>query len=181
MRTILLTATAALLCSATPAAASVITLGTRLAESCYQAAEASRPSDSAITLCDQALENEPLSGPDRVGTHVNRGILRMLSDDMLQANRDFDKAISLDPSEPEAWLNKAVAALKVGSSASALQFAERAMALKTRKPELALYVRAMANEDRGNVRAAYDDLRRAAALAPGWDVPAAELARYRIK
>ena len=58
---------------------------------------------------------------------------------------------------------------------------ERALALNTRKPALAYFVRGLANEDRGNVKAAYADLVHARDLAPDWKEPGVELQRYKIR
>ena len=97
------------------------------------------------------------------------------------ANADFDAALAMDPNEPEAWLNKAVGHAKFGRSIDALPLAEKALALNTRRPALAYFVRAMALEDGGNIVGAYRDLRRARALEPKWKEPAIELRRFQVR
>ena len=181
MKTILLSATAALLFGTAPATASVITLGSTYAESCFRAAEARDPRERAMDACDNALNGEALTPGDIVGTHVNRGILFMVAGDFRRANRDFDEALYLNPKEPEAWLNKAIAQLKGGNSRAALELVERSMALGTQKLALAYFVRGVAHEDTGNIRGAYADLRKAAALAPQWKEPALELTRFKVR
>jgi len=181
MKAFVLAAGAAFLTATVPASASVVSLGGGFARACYVAAEAQN--SSAITLrdCDLALAEQSLDARDIVATHVNRGILRMLGDNKIGAEADFRRAIELDPNEPEAWLNYGILRLNQKNSAAAIQMFERALALQTRRPELAYFGRALANEDRGNVRAAYVDLKRAQMLAPKWALPAEELSRYQVR
>ena len=182
MKAFLLSATAiAFLAATTPAQSARITIGSTMARACYEAAEAHRSDLQSKRICDTALTEEGLTHHDRTGTHVNRGILFMLSGDLEMAERDYDRAIALDPNEPEAWLNKGINALKRGESQLALQFVEKAIALRTRKPAVAFYMRGIAHEEAGNVRAAYADLQRARALDPKWPLPAVELQRYRLR
>ncbi len=179
MRVMVLSAAALAAVCSTPAAGSVITLGSSRAHSCYEAANARSPNVRTFEDCTSALALDPLSKHDRVGTYVNRGILFMLARNEAAADRDFDAAIRLDQEEPEAWLNKAISSLNKGRMDEAIPMANRALALRTRKPALAHFVRGLANEELGNVQAAYRDLNRAQTLEPGWDLPALELARYR--
>ncbi len=170
---------ASILTAQAPAAASVVTLGTTAARTCYLAAEAKRRDQLAIQDCSDALALEVMAGEDRVATYVNRGILYLLSRKIDAATRDFDSALSLDPAQPEAYLNKSVALHNAGMSSGAIASATRALELRTSKPALAYFVRGLAHEDGGNLRAAYADLVRARDLNPQWDEPAVELKRYR--
>lgn len=164
-----------------PASASVITLGSSYAESCYHSAEARSRGMTAMQECDFALANEMLDQRDRAATFVNRGILHLVANDLIAAERDFDSAIATDPNQAEAWLNKSIATVNRGDSASTLRLVQRAMDLRTSRPALAHYVRAIANEDGGNLQAAYADLLRARELEPNWSVPIQELARYKVR
>ena len=196
MRTVLLStaiAAAALTAAATPASAApritgapdqafvVGMTGGGLARSCYLAAEARDLTDVALGDCGRALTEQVLTAEDRVATHINRGILRRMRDDAAGARADFDAALALDPNQPEAWLNRGVLLFNQGATDEALRMFERAIALRTKAPALAYFGRGLANEERGDVRAAYADLRRAQALKPGWSQPAQELARYQLR
>ena len=182
MKAFLLSATAiAFLAATSPAQGARITIGSTLARSCYEAAEAHRATLESMRTCNLALAEEGLSHHDLTGTYVNRGIIWMLSGNLDQADRDYDRAIALDPNEAEAWLNKGISALRRGNSQLALEFVERAIDLRTRKPAVAFYMRGIAHEDAGNIRAAYADLQRARALDPTWPLPAVELQRYRVR
>ncbi len=150
------------------------------ARACYESAESRARSPGAIAQCTAALGDDRMTTDDRVATLVNRGIVLMLANRSDDAIRDFDAALALDATMPEAYLNKGVTKFRIGNSADAHALASRALELRTKKPALAYYVRGLANEERGNVRAAYADLRRAQELDPRWDEPTMQLARYSI-
>ena len=161
--------------------ATSLSIGNEMTNACFEAASIKRANDMAISRCSLALRTEASTGGDRrVATLVNRGILLMLNDQSASAMRDFDEAISIDPLESEAWLGKAIEAWKAGDDRSALGFANRALELRTERPAVAYFVRGLAHEGMGNVRAAYGDLNQAQALAPRWSEPAAQLARYKV-
>ena len=180
MKALLLFAGASL-AAISPASASRLSIGSSMAQACYEAAEAHRANLETARTCDQALAEEALTRPELAGTHVNRGILSMISGDLDRAENDFDQAIALHPGGPEAWLNKGISQLRRGNGEAAVQLIERAIALRTRKPAVAFYMRGIAHEEIGNVRAAYADLRRASQIDPRWPLPAAELRRYRVR
>jgi tetratricopeptide (TPR) repeat protein len=163
------------------APAQSISLGSSVAESCYRLAEAKTHDPAAIAQCDAALQDPALTQADRVATHVNRGIVLMLANREKDAIRDFDTAVALDAREPEAYLNKGLTELRIGNASAALSLASRAIELRTRKPAIAYYVRGLAAEDKGDVRSAYADLKRAAAIDPNWSDPVTELQRYRVR
>ena len=165
-----------------PAAnAGIITVGDGFARSCYDASEAQVATPANIEACDRAFTEQALDYHDEVATHVNRGILYYLRGELAPANRDYDQALALDPNEPEAWLNKGMAALKARDSRAAAPMFEKALALRTVRPALAYYGRAIVNEDFGNIRQAYADLQRARDLEPRWPLPAEELKRYVVR
>jgi len=127
------------------------------------------------------LAEEALSPEDRVATHVNRGILRLRLARLTDANADFDRALAMDPKQAEAWLNKAVLNARFGRSVDALPMVQKALEFNTKRPALAYFVRAMAHEDSGNIRAAYHDLQRARELDPKWAEPRIELKRFKVR
>ena len=180
MRGFLLAAGAAVIIPTAPATASVITLGSTYAESCYHAAESRTVSLRTMDDCDNALKFEGLSREDTIGTYVNRGILYMIDRKFDRARRDFDEALRLDPRQAEAWLNKSIVEWKSGNGEAAMQLAQKALDLRTNKPAIAYFVRGLAHEDAGNLKAAYADLKTAQRLAPKWHEPRLELARYRV-
>ena len=93
---------------------------------------------------------------------MNRGILRLRRGGVDEAVADFDQAIALDPNQPEAYLNKGAALLQRQNPSEALQLFTVALERETSRPAIAHYGRAIANEQLGNVREAYNDYRRRA-------------------
>lgn len=182
MRSKFLFAAAALL-AATPVAGAVTVLGNSSARLCYEAAESrSNPSMNVIRTCDQAMRDEGLSQYEQVATLVNRGILKARLGNVDEAIVDYDAALDRDPNEPEAYLNKGFALLHLPDAAQqARPMFDTALEKRTRKPALAYYGRAVANELSGQVRAAYEDYRQASLLDPKWQDPKADLARFQVR
>lgn len=179
-----LTFAAGIALSALPLSAAhsgIITIGEGFARSCYEASQAHIATPATIETCNRAFSEQALDPRDEVATHVNRGILFYLTGNLAAANSDYDAALALNPDEPEAWLNKGMAALKARDSAAAAPMFEKALALNTVRPALAYYGRAIVHEDRGNVRQAYADLQRARDLEPRWTLPEEELKRYVVR
>ncbi len=168
--------------TAGPLAAAVTVIGGSAARQCYEAAEFSRSSLTALEACDAALKEASLTRYELVATHVNRGIIKLRQGDMEGAVADFDAAIARDPDQPEAYLNKAVALLQDRAKAEAARsLFSIAIEKKTRKPALAYLGRGMAQEELGQLRAAYVDYRNASAADPRWDQPRLELSRFKVK
>jgi tetratricopeptide (TPR) repeat protein len=111
---------------------------------------------------------------------VNRGILRLRRGGVDEAVADFDQAIALDPNQPEAYLNKGAALIQRQNPSEALRLFTVALDRHTSRPAIAHYGRAVANEQLGNVREAYDDYLAASELAPDWADPRTELQRFRV-
>jgi tetratricopeptide (TPR) repeat protein len=176
----LLVVTAAIFLAAGSAARSqaISTIGGSVAQACYEAARDDRTDQLALGECDQALK-EPLSSSDRVATHVNRGIIHASRRDYANALSDYDRAIVLDPTEAEAFLNKGLLLLHMASrETEALQALDLAIAKKTTMPALAYFARGVAHEQLGQVTSAYNDYQQAAALNPKWELPKRELRRF---
>jgi len=166
---------------AASAQASIIVIGSSPGAACYRSARAGVTSPQALRTCDEALASGMLSARETVATHVNRGIVRLLGRNYDGAVADFDRAIKLDPNEPESYLNKGSAFLRMGlPPTQALPLFQEAINRKTRRPELAYYGRGIAHEEAGNLNAAYRDYKRAQELAPRWDEPARELSRFQV-
>ena len=174
---------AAAMLAASPAAGAVTVLGNTSARLCYEAAEARiPPSHALIRRCDEAIDQETLSDYDLVATLVNRGILKARLGELNDAIVDYDAALSRDPDEPEAYLNKGFALLHVPDAAEqARPMFDTALEKRTRKPALAYYGRAVANELTGQVRAAYNDYLEASRIDPKWRDPQVELTRFSVR
>lgn len=128
-----------------------------------------------------AFRSGTLTFDDEVATYVNRGIVRLYGKDHQGAISDFDKAIALNPAQPESYLNKGAALVRMGASPSeAIALFNEALARKTSRPELAYFSRGIAHEVAGKLTEAYRDYKRAQELAPRWDRPGEELSRFQV-
>lgn len=171
-------------CAATTssaAGAAVTVIGNSLARSCYEIADGkSVPRAGDFELCNRALTEESLSRFDTVATYVNRGILFARKGATDDALADFDQASARDPAEPEAYFNKGALLLRTGAAERALAMFDAAIERRTRFMAGAYYGRAVAQEELGNLKAAYQDYRLAAEADPKWADPRAELARFKV-
>lgn len=164
-----------------PALGAVTVIGSSSARMCFEAADSPMaPSMRDLRYCDQAFNEGAMSEHDTVATYVNRGILKLRRDQVEDAIVDFDEAIRLDPDQPEAYLNKGAALIRLNDATEALRLFTVALEHHTRRPEIAHFGRAIANETLGNVREAYADYRRASELDPDWADPQTELQRFRV-
>ena len=177
MKTLLLCGALTLALIPSSSGAQVMTVTGSAAQSCYHSALDRRHDLEAIAECTAALDQV---STDRAGTFVNRGILFMLAGQQDLALRDYNQAIALDPGQAEAWLNEAVTMVNSGKGSTAIDLADRSLRLRTQKPALAYYVRGLGHEEEGQAVAAYEDLRKAAALDPKWNEPAEQLKRYHV-
>ena len=164
-----------------PSLASIQVIGSTDARMCFEAADSPMiPQPRHLRYCDEALLRDHLSAYETVATHVNRGILRLRRGAVDEAIADFDQAITLDPDQPEAYLNKGSALMRRDNPTEAVRLFTVALERNTRRPHVAHYGRAIANEALGNVGAAYSDYRQASQLAPDWDAPREDLQRFRV-
>ena len=166
--------------ASSPAVAGSVSIGNSTARDCYEAAIARSTDRNSFYHCNLALDQEALDSKDRAATLVNRGVLYLRGHNYRSAGRDFDAALKTDANNAEAWLNMAIASLQQGGGGDTLPLIEKSLALNTARPALAYYSRSIAHERSGNVRAAYNDLRRAQELAPNWTAPTEDLKRYQV-
>jgi tetratricopeptide (TPR) repeat protein len=180
MKTQLFAVAAIAVLAGAPAGSKTTSYNRELTNACYQWADLRIGQAGAISDCSQALAREAVTTSDRVATLVNRGIVLMSADDPQRALRDFDEALSLDSSQGEAWLGKALLSWQSGNSQEAKALADRALRSGVRRPALAFFVRGISNEKLGDVKSAYRDLLHARRLEPKWSWPREELQRYHV-
>ena len=147
---------------------------------CFAAASSDATRRDSLRDCNKALADDKLAAADRAATLVNRGIIQMHAKRLDAAVADFDEAIRLRPETAEAYVNKGVVLLRMGNrSQEALALLSEGISRGPLRPAIAYYQRAIANEELGRVRDAYEDYSRAAELAPEWADPAEQLQRFQ--
>lgn len=162
------------------AGGAVQVLGSGVAHTCYAVAEANQEPRAGIALCTSALAQGRLSQEDRTATLVNRAILRSRAGEMEGAMADYNTALDIGANDGEVYLNRAATLIALKRYADALHDADAAVTGGVARMEIAYYNRGLANEDLGNIKAAYDDLQAALKIAPGFAAAKAELARFRV-
>ena len=104
----------------------------------------------------------------------------LLDNKATDAGRDFDEALAFDPQQPEALLGKAIEQWQQGNGADAVQLATRSLQNGPKRPAVAFLIRGLANEQQGQLKAAYADLQMARQIEPNWATPAEQLQRYKV-
>ena len=180
MRTLTVAAGIAMFMFPLSATAAVTSIGGPLSQNCYNAALSGDTRDQALESCTRALNEEPLVAHDRAGTLVNRGILEMGRGKDAMADADFDAALRIDESLPDAWLNKGFLRLRRGDGRAALPLLQSGIDRGARRQALAIFARGVAYEQIGQFDSAYADLKKANELEPRWSMPKEYLANYRV-
>lgn len=150
------------------------------AQACSLAARHGTATHATITTCTVSIEHEALNGLDLAGTHVNRGVLYLRQGDWNQAGRDFDAAVSIDPTLGEALINRGAAKIAQRQWADGVADIDRGLALNPEQPEKAYFNRALAKEFLEDTKGAYLDYLKASELAPNWEAPRKELQRFTV-
>ncbi len=150
------------------------------AQACSLAARHGTATHATITTCTVSIEHEALNGRDLAGTHVNRGVLYLRQGDWNQAGRDFDTALSIDPTLGEALINRGAAKIAQKHWADGVADIDRGLTLNPEQPEKAYFNRALAKEFLEDTKGAYLDYLKASELAPNWEAPKAELKRFSV-
>jgi tetratricopeptide (TPR) repeat protein len=174
----LLAAAAAL---ALPARAQVQVVGNGLAHDCFIQAQFAQDMRAGISVCDDALKAQAMSGPDRASTLINRAIMKARSGDLDGAMGDYGAALGTGAKVGEAYLNRSATLIGMKRYADAQKDADQAIQLGTSRLEVAYYNRGIANEQMGNVQAAYEDFKAAVRIRPEFAPAADELSHFRLK
>ena len=183
------------LCMTLPATASkaaVIVLGGGFAQMCYEAArDADDPTMMQITgsridiapldICTIAIGAGDLTSRDLAGTYNNRGVLLFSDGRFEEALKDFEQATRYSNSIAEPHVNRGASLVALKRWADAVPSLNRGIELQALEIEKAYYNRAIAHEELGDVRRAYFDYVKAAELAPTWEDPKMQLARFTVR
>ena len=163
-----------------PTSAASISYNRPLTNACYEAA-AIKKSPQGIAQCNAAIATEATTdGRERMASLVNRGILYLLADKNKDAGRDFDEALAFDPQQPEALLGKAIEQWQDRQWRRRGPAGDQSLQYGPKRPAVAYLIRGLANEQQGQLRAAYADLQTARQIEPNWAEPGEQLQRYRV-
>jgi|HubBroStandDraft_6_1064221.scaffolds.fasta_scaffold395064_2 tetratricopeptide (TPR) repeat protein len=173
-----LTALAMLAASQTHAAVTV--LGTGLARSCFEYAEFGGDTGDGIDACTNAIEETALRVKDRAATFINRGILKSRTEDPAGALADYDRGIALDGDLGEAYVDRGAVMIVMRRYEDALTDIDKGIALGSNRLQIAYYDRAIVQEALGNIRAAYQDYKKATEIQPDFTLALEQLARFRV-
>ena len=122
-----------------------------------------------------------LNAPDRAGTMVNLSVMKLRRQEYAAAKRDLDSAIRLQPKLGDAYVNRGAALIGLRRYPESLADLNRSIELGSEEPAKAYFNRALAYEGSGDLKAAYYDYQKAAALSPEWLAPKEELVRFTVQ
>lgn len=163
---------AAALAGVASAQLAVTTFGTSAARGCYLDAGDGVTRDTE--RCDKALDG-PLSERDAVATLVNRGVVLNRAGRYEDAVRDFNAALSRDPSVPEAMLNRGNARLLQNRPDEAVADYEASLAAGLAEAHVAWHNIGLAWYAKANLIRARAAFRKALEIRPGFPDSLAKL------
>jgi tetratricopeptide (TPR) repeat protein len=155
-------------------------LGNGLARSCFEYAEFGGTPIEGVQTCTNAIEETALPIKDLAATYINRGILKSRTDDTTGALADYDRGLSLDAGLGEGYVDRGAAMIVLRRYDDALADIDKGISLGSNRLEIAYYDRAIVQEALGNIRAAYQDYKKAAELQPNFTLAVEQLARFRV-
>jgi tetratricopeptide (TPR) repeat protein len=164
---------------ASSAQAAVTVLGPGPAENCFKVAEYGGNAKDGIAVCTQALEGA-LSRSDRAATYVNRGVLKLDLNDNDAAIADINQGLIVDPKLADGYVDRGAVSIALKRYDDALADLNRGIELGAHRPQIAYYDRAIVYEAMGNIRAAYEDYKKAVELQPDFEAAMRELKRFKV-
>jgi tetratricopeptide (TPR) repeat protein len=137
-------------------------------------------SDRGLQLCDRAVQGATGARDDLAAAYVNRSVIHLARREYAAALADSDAAIQVEFALPQAHINRGIALNAEKRNKEASQAFTDALAFNPAHPEIVYFDRALAREDDGDMKGAYLDYRKAAQLAPTWDAPKLQMARFTV-
>jgi tetratricopeptide (TPR) repeat protein len=134
----------------------------------------------AVSVCDQAIDRAKDLREELAAAYINRSVLHLARLEYAAAIADSDASLRVRRDWPQAMVNRGVALSATGHFREAADSFTGALALNPAHPEIIYFNRALAREDSGDLKGAYLDYRKAAQLAPTWDEPKQQLARFTV-
>lgn len=174
-------------------AQAIAVFGGGFGEACWRAALAStlihmdsaveeaRWKADSIQTCDDAISGSGLDRRDLASTYVNRSILEMSRENYAVAETNLNVALKLIPKLAEAHVDLGSTMINMKKYDEGVRETELGLALKSKEPERGYYNLGIAYEYLGNLQKAYDSYKQASALAPTWQDPKDQMARFVVQ
>jgi tetratricopeptide (TPR) repeat protein len=162
------------------ARAAVAVIADNSAANCSQAALDKRADEASLQFCNEAIGQDALNRNDLTRTYVNRGAVLMNRHDYGAARGDLERAIQLDPSIGDAWMDRGAVNIIEHRYAEGIADTTKGLALGVSEPAKAYFNRAVAYEGIDDEKSAYLDYQQALVLKPDWEAPKHELLRFSV-
>jgi tetratricopeptide (TPR) repeat protein len=133
-----------------------------------------------LGFCDTAVEISKYRRDELAAAYINRSAVRLAAGQYAGALADSKAAIQVKAIMPQAHINLGIALSAENRNGEAVHAFTDALALNPSHPEIVYFDRALAREDDGDMKGAYLDYRNASQLAPTWDLPKQQLARFTV-
>jgi tetratricopeptide (TPR) repeat protein len=107
-------------------------------------------------------------------------VLRLALNETDAALDDFSNGLVVDASLGEGYVDRGAALIDKKLYGEAIKDIDKGLAMGARRPALAWYDRAIADEGLGNIPAAYKDYRQALVAQPDLTLASEELKRFKV-
>lgn len=141
----------------------------------------SRMGSTPIEICTLAIQDRATLPADLAGSYNNRGVLLFEEGKLQESLADFDAAIAASATLAAAHINRGYTLVAMQRWEESLASFDRGIELGAPEPARAHFNRGVAHEEMGHVREAYYDYKLASELAPEWEEPKRELARFTVR
>ena len=168
-RSVLFLGAALLGAAVAPAGAqTIVSMGKGLAHDCFAYAKAGVDPYDGVQVCNQSIDNEPLTVKDRAATFDNRGVMLDLLGRGEKAAADFRQAMALDPKLGDPYVNLGSVLIKQKRFDEALESINKGIELGVSFPHIGYYDRAVAYQLMGRFKEAYYDYKKTLELEPNF-------------
>jgi len=158
----------------------IVTLGSGRAHDCFVHAKTGDQPRQGLAVCNTALAQDALVRKDRAGTFDNRGILLDLLGRTEEARDDFNKAIELEPSLGDPYVNLGAMLIKQGRHEEALVQINKGLDLGMSFSHIGYYNRAVAEQILGRFKDAYYDYKKALEIEPNFRMASERLKDFTV-
>jgi tetratricopeptide (TPR) repeat protein len=180
-RSVLFLGAALLAAVAAPAQAqTIVSMGKGLAHDCFAYAKAGVDPYDGVQICNQSIDNEPLTIKDRAATYDNRGVMLDQLGRIEKASQDFQQSMALDPKLGDPYVNLGSVLIKQKRYDEALASINKGLELGVSFPHIGYYDRAVAYQLLGRFKEAYYDYKKTLELEPNFTQASERLKDFTV-